>query len=108
MREIAVYWRPGCPFCRSLLRQLDRRDVHYRRIDIWSDPEAAAHVRSVANGNETVPTVTIGGQSLVNPDVHAVLALASDLAPHLVPADYAPPEPGRLRRWMRAKLSGPS
>jgi mycoredoxin len=29
-------------------------------INIWEDPQAAARVRSVANGNETVPTVFVG------------------------------------------------
>jgi len=84
--EIIVYWRPGCLFCSSLLRQLDRRGVPHRRIDIWSDPKAAAPVRAVANGNETVPTVTIGSRSFVNPNVHAVLAVAGQSAPHAVPA----------------------
>jgi mycoredoxin len=48
--------------------------VSYRAINIWEDPDAAATVRSVARGNETVPTVVIGSQSLVNPSPNAVLA----------------------------------
>jgi mycoredoxin len=38
-------------------------------LDIWQDAEAAASVRAVANGNETVPTVNIGETWLVNPSV---------------------------------------
>ncbi len=106
MNEIVVYWRPGCMFCSALLRQLDKRGVPHRRIDIWSDQKAAARVRAVADGNETVPTVTIGSSALVNPDIHAVLALAGDLAPDAVPDGYAPPQPGRFGRWIQAKLSG--
>lgn len=106
MNEIVVYWRPGCMFCSALLRQLDKRGVPHRRVDIWSDPKAAARVRAVAGGNETVPTVTIGSSALVNPDIHAVLALAGDLAPDAVPGDYAAPQPGRFGRWIQAKLSG--
>jgi len=106
VNDIVVYWRPGCMFCSSLLKQLDRRGVPHRRVDIWSDAKAAARVRSVAGGNETVPTVTIGTSALVNPDIHAVLALAADLAPHAVPDDYEAPRPGRLGRWLQAKLSG--
>lgn len=108
MNDIVVYWRPGCMFCSGLLRQLDTRGVPHRRVDIWSDANAAARVRALANGNETVPTVTIGSSSLVNPDIHAVLALAGDLAPDAVPADYEPPQPGRFGRWLQAKLSGAS
>ncbi|MFM7535514.1 MAG: glutaredoxin domain-containing protein [Acidimicrobiales bacterium] len=54
--EIVVYWRPGCPFCSSLLRQFDKRGVPHHRVNIWQDPAAAATVRSFARGNETVPT----------------------------------------------------
>ena len=108
MSDIVVYWRPGCPFCSSLLRQLDRRGVPHRRVNVWSDPKAAARVRAIANGNETVPTVSIGSTSLVNPDIHAVLAAAGELAPDAVPDDYAPPQPGRFSRWLAGKLAGSS
>nr|WP_205855853.1 hypothetical protein [Phytoactinopolyspora endophytica] len=45
-----------------------------RRIDIWQDPRAAAFVRSVTDGNETVPTVVVAGQAMVNPHIDAVKA----------------------------------
>lgn len=68
-----VYWRPGCPWCARLRRGLARADVATREVDIWQDPAAAAVVRSVATGNETVPTVVIGDRALVNPSVRQVL-----------------------------------
>lgn len=71
---ITVYWRPGCGYCSGLLRQLDHLQVAYDAVDIWRDPEAAAFVRATASGNETVPTVSIGAVTLVNPTVHEVLA----------------------------------
>ena len=55
---------------------LERHDVPHQRINIWDDPAAAAAVRAVANGNETVPTVVVGGQGMVNPDVRQVIAAA--------------------------------
>lgn len=63
-----VYWRPGCRFCLRLRLRLGRsaRLVHW--VDIWRDPEGAAVVRGIANGNETVPTVVVAGQGRVNPD----------------------------------------
>ncbi|MEZ5228461.1 MAG: glutaredoxin domain-containing protein [Acidimicrobiales bacterium] len=73
-----MYWRPGCGFCSSLRSQLDRADVPHRLVNIWDSPEAAATVRSFANGNETVPTVQIGDVGLVNPSLDEVLALASN------------------------------
>ena len=57
---IEVMWRPGCPFCMKLRGALKLRGVTTTEVDIWSTPEAAARVRDVADGNETVPTVFIG------------------------------------------------
>ena len=105
--EIVVYRRPGCIVCSALVRQLDRRGVPHRRVDIWQDATAADRVRSAANGNETVPTVGIGPVMLVNPDIHTVLAAAAEHAPQAVPAGYQPPERGRVGRWLIAKLSAP-
>jgi mycoredoxin len=72
--DITVFWRPGCPFCGSLFRQLEREGVEHRRVNIWDDPDAAAIVRSIARGNETVPTVLVGGVGLVNPSVREIQA----------------------------------
>lgn len=77
---ITVYWRPGCFFCASLRRKLDRSDLTYREVNIWDDPDAAATVRAYAAGNETVPTVVIGEAlaadaiGLVNPSLREVQA----------------------------------
>lgn len=72
--EIVVYRRPGCGYCMSLAIGLKRRGVHYRSIDIWKDPDAAAFVREHAGGHETVPTVVIGERVLVNPSARQVVA----------------------------------
>ncbi len=78
--DVTVYWRPGCGFCSMLRHKLKRTDLTYREVDIWSDPSAAAIVRSYANGNETVPTVVIGqpgspgSVGLVNPSARKVRA----------------------------------
>jgi mycoredoxin len=70
--NIVVYARPGCPFCTILRHDLAKAGIEYAERDIWADPEAAAAVRAVANGNETVPTVNIGDVWLVNPSVDEV------------------------------------
>ncbi|MFN8024243.1 MAG: glutaredoxin domain-containing protein [Acidimicrobiales bacterium] len=74
---ITVYWRPGCPFCGMLFRQLERHGIAHERINIWDDETAAATVRSIARGNETVPTVVVGEVGLVNPSVEQILAAAA-------------------------------
>ncbi|ABM15487.1 MULTISPECIES: glutaredoxin domain-containing protein [Mycolicibacterium] len=73
-QAIEVYWRPGCPFCRRLMRALRGSGLTLREVNIWEDAEAAARVRSVADGNETVPTVFIGDRALVNPSSRQVFA----------------------------------
>jgi mycoredoxin len=103
---VVVHWRPGCGFCGSLLRGLERTGVPFERRDIWQDEDAAAFVRSVAGGNETVPTVRIVDVALVNPSVTDVLLEVRDRAPQLLPEDLEIPEPGRVARSVRRLLGG--
>ena len=63
-----VYWRPGCQYCLRLRLTLTGVTGRASWVNIWTDPAAAAAVRAVADGNETVPTVVLGGESRVNPD----------------------------------------
>ncbi|MFD0569056.1 glutaredoxin domain-containing protein [Kitasatospora gansuensis] len=81
---VVVYWRPMCTFCMKLLTQLRFTDLPYRKVNIWRDPEAAAFVRSVADGNETVPTVTVAYHAMVNPSRKELLAAVREHAPHLL------------------------
>jgi mycoredoxin len=63
-----VYWRPGCQYCLRLRLTLTGVTGRASWVNIWTDPAAAAAVRAVAGGNETVPTVVVGGEGRVNPD----------------------------------------
>jgi mycoredoxin len=103
---VVVHWRPGCGFCSSLLRGLERTGVPFERRDIWQDEDAAAFVRSVAGGDETVPTVRVVDVALVNPSVREVLVEVRDRAPGLLPDGFAIPEPGRAARTVRRLLGG--
>ena len=87
--EVVVYTRPGCPYCVALRAGLRCSRVAYREVNIWDDPDAAAFVRSVANGNETVPTVTIGTNAMVNPTARHVRSLVT----------AATGETDTVRRW---------
>lgn len=82
---VTVYWRPGCMFCSSLLSGLERSGLAFDRVDIWEHEEAAAFVRSVADGSETVPTVVIGDLALVNPSTRDVLRAVADRDPDALP-----------------------
>lgn len=85
-RTIDFYWRPGCFFCMSLERSLVSSGFEFNKRNIWEDSAAAAYVRSVAGGNETVPTVAVGDVALVNPRSEEVIAVVRSEAPHLLPA----------------------
>lgn len=84
IESIDFYWRPGCPFCSRLEQVLAQANVPTVRRNIWDDPEAAAFVRSVADGNETVPTVTVGERSFVNPSPNELAKVLASDAPHLL------------------------
>jgi glutaredoxin len=88
-------WRPRCPFCISLRRGLRRAGIATVEHNIWSSPEAAARVRTATGGDETVPTVFIGGRSLVNPSVPQVLDTIAQVFP-----GFVPPAP-EARGWAR-------
>lgn len=82
---LRFYTRPGCGFSMRLRRQLDQAGVAYEPVDIWSDGDAAAVVRGVARGHETVPTLLLGDRAMVNPRLHEVLDVLEADAPHLLP-----------------------
>jgi len=97
---VDVYWRPGCRFCTSLRRDLKRRGIPSRWHNIWTDDDARQFVRSVNNGNETVPTVRIGARTLSNPRGAQILSLLPDPTEGTV----APTAHSLLRlgRWRRS------
>ena len=95
---LEVYWRRGCGACASLKMALAEAGVVAHWHDIWDDPDAAAFVRSVADGDETVPTVRVGERILVAPRPRAVLDELQALDPSLVPSARAWP-PLRVLQW---------
>lgn len=79
---ITVYWRAGCGFCRSLLG------------------------RSVAGGNETVPTVRVGRVALINPSAPDVLRTVEAELPAHLPGGYEPLRAGLVARTISRLLGG--
>ena len=64
---VVIYWRPGCPFCERLDSSLGDLGNHATWVNIWEDPQAEAHVKSLNEGNAVVPTLDTG-------DMHFVVA----------------------------------
>ncbi|KOX16526.1 glutaredoxin domain-containing protein [Nocardiopsis sp. NRRL B-16309] len=106
--EAVFYWRPGCPFCHVLDAGLRRAGVEVTRVDIWADPRAAAEVRSITGGDETVPTVVVGGSAMVNPSTSQVVAAVREHAPHLLRAteETSGGDRGGSRSWLARLLGG--
>lgn len=84
IEAVEFYWRPGCPFCSMLERDLNAASIPLTKRNIWDDPGAAEFVRSVAGGNETVPTIFVAGEAMVNPPIEQVTSLLTKVAPHLI------------------------
>jgi glutaredoxin len=69
-----VYWRRMCGYSERLLTALDAAGIDVELRDIWDDPQDAAFVRSVNDGNETVPTVVLpDGRTVTNPPPDALI-----------------------------------
>ncbi|MED5438111.1 MAG: glutaredoxin domain-containing protein [Actinomycetota bacterium] len=72
--SLVIYWRPLCGFCQRLLEALEVAGIRATLCNIWDDPEAAAFVRTVNNGVETVPTVVVDGIVYTNPPPDQLVA----------------------------------
>lgn len=97
---VLVFWRPGCPYCAILRQGLRRAGLAAQEINIWDDPEAAARVRAITGGNETVPTVIVHGRAMVNPSARQVIAAARAASGGPAPPDVN--ESGWLARLRAA------
>jgi glutaredoxin len=96
--HIDLYWRPGCGFCSSLRGQLDKLGIERVEHNIWDEPQKAQTVRDYANGNETVPTVVVGGVGMVNPSARDLAAHLAENAPQLLPDGFEAPQPSAVGR----------
>jgi mycoredoxin len=70
-----MYTTSWCGYCYRLKRQLQRAGIGVTEIDIERNPNAAAVVEQLNEGDQTVPTVLFpDGSSLTNPSIREVAA----------------------------------
>lgn len=82
INPIIVYGRPGCPGVGPVLRLLDSADAAYEYVDIRQDPEAAARLRAITGGYESVPTVVLAdGRAMVEPGTLKLRQALQEQAP---------------------------
>ncbi len=71
--HVIIHVTDWCPYCKNLIKRLDRTETPYTLIDVDQDAEAAAWVESVNDGNRVVPTVKYSdGSHATNPEASAV------------------------------------
>ena len=96
---LQVYWRPGCSYCSALRAALNDAGVNATWRNIRNDSDAAAFVRSAANGSETVPTVAYDDQVFVAPRPARLIADLQATHPELVIRPYRTWPPLRIAQW---------
>ena len=79
--QFTMYTTPWCGYCHRLKSQLDREGIGFVIVDIEQQPEAAAIVEQVNNGNQTVPTLVFAdGAAMTNPSLAQVKEKLAALA----------------------------
>src|SRR6187402_3904640 len=67
---VVVYGHPTCPGLGPVKGLLTQSKVKFEYVDIHQDSVAAARVRAINNGNESVPTLVFpDGSTLTEPTV---------------------------------------
>jgi mycoredoxin len=67
---ITVYGHPACPDVAPIRAMLAQSKVDHIYLNIRQDPMAAAQVRAINNGDESVPTLVFpDGTTLTEPSV---------------------------------------
>ena len=77
---IILYGHPACPALGPVKGLLTQSKVHFDYIDIHQDSAAAARVRAINDGNESVPTLLFpDGSTLTEPSVGELKAKLESL-----------------------------
>lgn len=71
--SIVMYSTTWCGYCRRLKTQLNAAGIPFTEVNIETEPEAAALVEQVNDGNQTVPTLLFpDGSAATNPSLAQV------------------------------------
>ncbi|MGD8849588.1 MAG: glutaredoxin domain-containing protein [Anaerolineales bacterium] len=101
MQKIILYGHSFCPQVYTVRRELDRNAVEYDYVDIRQDGQAAARVRQINNGFESVPTLVFAdGSTLTEPSTVELLEKLSSYGQQVKPASQT--------RMLSILLEGPT
>lgn len=73
-KEVKVYTTPTCPYCTTLKRFLEEKDVEFEEVDVSEDEEALEEMKE-KSGQTGVPVVEIGEELIVGFDKQKVREL---------------------------------
>jgi glutaredoxin len=65
MDGIAIYTKPGCPYCAAAKEDLRQRAVAFVEHDVLSDAAALRRMLDLNGGRRHVPTIVAGEQVTV-------------------------------------------
>ncbi len=73
--QIVAYTVSWCGDCKRAKAFLTQNNIQYVEIDVDNDPQAAEFVRTINNGNRSVPTIIFpDGTKLVEPSTEQLKA----------------------------------
>jgi glutaredoxin len=61
---VTIYVREGCPFCKALKEDLDKRRIKYKEIDVIKNPEYQEELLKLAK-RKAVPVMVEDGKVTV-------------------------------------------
>lgn len=64
MKQIEIYTKPTCGYCRMAKRLLQEKGASYTEIDLASNPEKRNEMIQRARGSSTVPQIFIEGDHI--------------------------------------------
>lgn len=70
---VTMFTTTWCGYCRTLKAAMTREGIEFSEVNIEDVPDAADFVRTVNNGNQTVPTLLFpDGSAAINPSLAEV------------------------------------
>ena len=82
--KLTLYGHAACPDVPPIKGMLSQAKVAYDYVDIHRDAKAAAVVRSINNGNESVPTLVFpDGSTLTEPSANQLKRKLETLGYHV-------------------------
>jgi len=70
LAPVVVYGTSWCAATQLVRRRLDRLGIPYRYVDLDVDPGAARRLAWLTGGYVSHPTVSVGGEVLVEPSTY--------------------------------------